>query len=36
LVVELDDEQLAVVCGGVLPVGGWRAAELTAIPVGGW
>lgn len=35
LIVELDDEQLAIVSGGMIPVGGW-GAESTAIPVGGW
>jgi len=36
-VVELDDEQLGVVCGGLLPVGGWGGpVEVSAIPVGGW
>lgn len=35
-VVELDDEQLGVVCGGFAPVGGWGAAEVSASPVGGW
>ena len=35
-VVELDDEQLAVVCGGIIPVGGWGPVEVSAIPVGGW
>ena len=34
--VELDDEQLGVVCGGRIPVGGWGAPEPVAIPVGGW
>jgi hypothetical protein len=35
-VVELDDEQLGVVCGGVIPVGGWGPIEVSTIPVGGW
>ena len=35
LLVELDDEQLAIVSGGIIPVGGW-GSESTAIPVGGW
>ena len=35
-VVELDDEQLGLVCGGVIPVGGWGPVEVPAIPVGGW
>ena len=35
-VIELDDEQLGVVCGGFIPVGGWGSAEVAAIPVGGW
>jgi len=37
LFVELDDEQLATVSGGLLiPVGGWGPADSFAIPVGGW
>ncbi len=36
LIVELDDEQLSIVSGGLIPVGGWRSADVTAIPVGGW
>ncbi len=35
--VELDDEQLGVVCGGAfIPVGGWGSAEVSCSPVGGW
>lgn len=37
LIVELDDEQLGLVAGGLLlPVAGWRSADVPAIPVGGW
>lgn len=36
LIVELDDEQLAAVGGGVIPVGGWAPVDASAIPVGGW
>ena len=35
LLVVLDDEQLARVSGGFIPVGGW-GPETSAIPVGGW
>ena len=34
--VELDDEQLVIVTGGIIPVGGWASANMLAIPVGGW
>ncbi len=36
LFFELDDEQLGMVSGGLLPVGGWRSSDVSAIPVGGW
>jgi hypothetical protein len=36
LLVELDDEQLAAVGGGLIPVGGWAPPDVCAIPVGGW
>ena len=36
LLVELDDEQLAAVSGGVIPVGGWAPLDPCVIPVGGW
>ncbi len=36
LFVELDEEQLKIVSGGLIPVGGWSPAEVSAIPVGGW
>jgi hypothetical protein len=36
LVVELDDEQLCIVSGGSIPVGGWAFAHASTIPVGGW
>jgi hypothetical protein len=35
LLVELDDAQLAIVSGGMIPVGGW-GSESSSIPVGGW
>jgi hypothetical protein len=35
LLVELDDEQLAVVSGAMIPVGGW-GSNSASIPVGGW
>lgn len=34
--VELSSEELASVCGGVIPVGGWGVSQLSIIPVGGW
>jgi hypothetical protein len=36
LFVELNDEQLGTVTGGVSPVGGWGSANSSMIPVGGW
>jgi hypothetical protein len=36
LFVELDDRQLGLVVGGLGPVGGWRSADLSSGPVGGW
>lgn len=34
--IELDDEQLRLVSGARIPVGGWGAGDMASIPVGGW
>jgi hypothetical protein len=34
--VELSDQELDVVVGGLGPVGGWASADVVAGPVGGW
>ncbi len=34
--VELSDQQLDIVVGGLGPVGGWGSADVAAGPVGGW
>lgn len=36
LLIELDDEQLVMIVGGLGPVGGWGFAALSTGPVGGW
>lgn len=36
VVIELDDEQLSLVGGARIPVGGWGSAQMASIPVGGW